>query len=74
MDLIQNGIKTDITSWVIDNTNLQISNIDKNGISYFNLIINQNLWNILKTLLFIIIGIGFLLRFKNNKLVPNHSV
>ena len=65
MDLIQNGIKTDITSWVIDNTNLQISNINENGISYFNLIINQNLWNILKTLLFIIIGIGFLLRFKN---------
>lgn len=65
MDLIQNGIKNDITSWVIDNTKLQIDNINDNGISYFNLLIIQKVWNIVKTFLFIFIGVVFLIKFKN---------
>ncbi len=66
MDLIQNGIKTDITTWVINNINHQTTQINDNGINYFDLLNTQSWWNLFKTLLMIIIGIGVLFKFKRD--------
>jgi len=64
MDLIQNGIKADVITWVINNTEKQINHYNNTGINYFNLLSTQNFWNLFKVLSMLIIGIGLLLRFK----------
>ena len=64
MDIIQNGIKSDVTNWVIKNTEMQIEHYNETGINYFNLLTTQTLLNVLKMLLMLAVGIIALLKFK----------
>ncbi len=64
MDIIQNGIKADVTNWFIKNTTTQIEHYNNTGINYFNLLNTQTLLNLFKTLLMLALGIGALLKFK----------
>ena len=64
MDLIQNGIKSDVANWVITNAQTQIDTYSKGSINYFNLLSTQTMFNILKCLVILILGISSLFLFQ----------
>ena len=50
MDLIQNSIKSDVTSWIISNIENEIKFYENEGVSYFELLNNQTIWNFIKVI------------------------
>ncbi len=63
-DLIQNSIKSDVTSWIISNIENEINFYENEGVNYFELLNNQTLWNIIKVILMVAIGIWLMIKFK----------
>ena len=55
MDLIENGIKTDVANWLIKSSENQINYYELNGINYLKLIKEQEALNLLKALLMLIL-------------------
>ena len=55
MDLIENGIKTDVANWLIKSSENQINYYELNGINYLKLIKEQEALNLLKALLILIL-------------------
>ena len=55
MDLIENGIKTDVANWLIESSENQINYYELNGINYLKLIKEQEALNLLKALLILIL-------------------
>tara|TARA_B110000014_G_scaffold121656_1_gene83590 strand:- start:639 stop:3788 length:3150 start_codon:yes stop_codon:yes gene_type:complete len=64
MDLIQNGIKSDIANWVVNNTQKQIDSYNTSGMNYFDLLTKQNAWALLISLIILILGIRSLFVFE----------
>ena len=55
MDLIENGIKTDVANWLIKSSENQSNYYELNGINYLKLIKEQEALNLLKALLILIL-------------------
>ena len=66
MELIQNGIKSDVVNWVMNNTQNQIDAHDIEGTNYISLLTKQNVWALFFSLTIFILGIISILNFQKN--------
>ena len=66
MDLIQNGIKSNIVNWVMNNTQNQIDMHDIEGTNYFSLLTKQTIWALFISLIILIVGIRSVFIFQKN--------
>ena len=63
MDLIENGIKTDVANWFISSSENQIKHYNENGINYLMLIKEQQLLSLIKALIMLTLCFWLLSKF-----------